>query len=43
MDMGCYEASVDVLPDCPGDADGNGVVDFNDIVTSLGNWLNVCY
>ena len=30
----------DVLGICLGDADGSGVVNFADITSVLGNWLN---
>lgn len=29
-------------PDCPGDADASGAVDFGDVTTVLGNWLAEC-
>lgn len=31
-----------VAPPCLGDADGNGVVDFDDINSVLANWLSTC-
>ena len=35
VDMGCYELAS--LP-CPGDFDGNGIVDGADLATLLGQW-----
>jgi len=36
------EASVPSTPNNDGDADCNGTVDFDDIVSVLGQWLNPC-
>lgn len=30
------------MPVCAGDADGDGIVDFDDITSSLANWSNFC-
>lgn len=31
-----------VTPPCPGDADGSGFVDFDDVASVLANWLSAC-
>ncbi|MDP7400513.1 MAG: hypothetical protein QF351_01260, partial [Phycisphaerales bacterium] len=33
---------IDDGPTCPGDADGNGTVDFNDLVSLLSAWDSTC-
>jgi len=37
---GFFVATIGPLPRCAGDADGNGVVDFADVTSVLGNWQN---
>ena len=35
-------ACIDNGPICPGDVDGNGTVDFNDLVSLLSAWDSTC-